>query len=198
MRVAILAVQGAFIEHRKKLESLGAECIELRKKEDLEQPFDGLILPGGESTVQGKLLRELEMYDSLKEKIESGMPVLATCAGLILLAEHLSNDEHVYFGTLPVTVRRNAYGRQLGSFHTDAEVKGIGEVPMTFIRAPYIETADEQVQVLAHVDDRIVAVQYGTQIGLSFHPELDADNRIHKKFLELITDWIKNNNCRKN
>ena len=198
MRVAILAVQGAFIEHRKKLESVGAECIELRKKEDLEQPFDGLILPGGESTVQGKLLRELEMYDSLKEKIESGMPVLATCAGLILLAEHLSNDEHVYFGTLPVTVRRNAYGRQLGSFHTDAEVKGIGEVPMTFIRAPYIETADEQVQVLAHVDDRIVAVQYGAQIGLSFHPELDADNRIHEKFLGLIADWIKNNNCRKN
>ena len=198
MRVAILAVQGAFIEHRKKLESLGAECIELRKKEDLEKPFDGLILPGGESTVQGKLLRELEMYDSLKEKIESGMPVLATCAGLILLAEHLSNDEHVYFGTLPVTVRRNAYGRQLGSFHTDAEVKGIGEVPMTFIRAPYIETADEQVQVLAHVDDRIVAVQYGAQIGLSFHPELDADNRIHEKFLGLIADWIKNNNCRKN
>lgn len=188
MRVAILAVQGAFIEHRKKLESLGAECIELRKKEDLEQPFDGLVLPGGESTVQGKLLRELEMYDFLKEKIESGMPVLATCAGLILLAEHLSNDEHVYFGTLPVTVRRNAYGRQLGSFHTDAEVKGIGEVPMTFIRAPYIETADEQVQVLAHVDDRIVAVQYGAQIGLSFHPELDTDNRIHEKFLELIAD----------
>ena len=198
MRVAILAVQGAFIEHRKKLESLGAECIELRKKEDLEQPFDGLILPGGESTVQGKLLRELEMYDSLKEKIESGMPVLATCAGLILLAEHLSNDEHVYFGTLPVTVRRNAYGRQLGSFHTDAEVKGIGEVPMTFIRAPYIETADEQVQVLAHVDDRIVAVQYGAQIGLSFHPKLDADSRIHEKFLGLIADCIKNNNCRKN
>ena len=96
--------------------------------------------------------------------------------------------EHVYFGTLPVTVRRNAYGRQLGSFHTDAEVKGIGEVPMTFIRAPYIETADEEVQVLAHVDDRIVAVQYGAQIGLSFHPELDADNRIHEKFLELIAD----------
>lgn len=190
MRVAILAVQGAFIEHRKKLESLGAECIELRKKEDLEQSFDGLVLPGGESTVQGKLLRELEMYDFLKEKIESGMPVLATCAGLILLAEHLSNDEHVYFGTLPVTVRRNAYGRQLGSFHTDAEVKGIGEVPMTFIRAPYIETADEQVQVLARVDDRIVAVQYGAQIGLSFHPELDADNRIHEKFLKLIAGGI--------
>lgn len=188
MKVAILAVQGAFIEHRKKLEALGVECIELRKKEDLEKPFDGLVLPGGESTVQGKLLRELGMYDFLKEKIEGGMPVLATCAGLILLAEHLSNDEHVYFGTLPVTVRRNAYGRQLGSFHTDAVVEGIGEVPMTFIRAPYIEVADNKVQVLSCVDDRIVAVQYGAQIGLSFHPELDADNRIHERFLELMRD----------
>ena len=138
MTIAVLAVQGAFIEHEKKLEKLGASCIELRKAEDLAQHYDGLVLPGGESTVQGKLLRELEMYDFLKEKIESGMPVLATCAGLILLAEHLSNDE--------------------------------------------------QVQVLAHVDDRIVAVQYGAQIGLSFHPELDADNRIHEKFLELIAD----------
>lgn len=105
---------------------LGAECIELRKKEDLEQPFDGLVLPGGESTVQGKLLRELEMYDFLKEKIESGMPVLATCAELILLAEHLSNDEHVYFGTRPVTVRRNAYGRQLGSHFTRNWMRIIG------------------------------------------------------------------------
>ena len=95
----------------------------------------------------------------------------------------LSNDEHVYFGTLPVTVRRNAYGRQLGSFHTDAEAKGIGEVPMTFIRAPYIETADEQVQVLAHVDERIVAVQYGAQIGFSFHPELDESDALHQQFL---------------
>lgn len=188
MKIAILAVQGAFIEHRKKLEALGAECIELRKKEDLEESFDGLVLPGGESTVQGKLLRELGMYDFLKEKIEGGMPVLATCAGLILLAEHLSNDEHVYFGTLPVTVRRNAYGRQLGSFYTNAVVEGIGEVPMTFIRAPYIEVADNKVQVLSRVDDRIVAVQYGAQIGLSFHPELDADNRILERFLELMRD----------
>ena len=185
MRVAILAVQGAFIEHRKKLESLGAECIELRKKEDLEQPFDGLILPGGESTVQGKLLRELEMYDSLIEKIESGMPVLATCAGLILLAEHLSNDEHVYFGTLPVTVRRNAYGRQLGSFHTDAEFDGLGQVPMTFIRAPYIAQAGEGVEILAEVDGKIVAARQGRQLVTAFHPELDGDTRIHEYFLNM-------------
>ena len=185
MRVAILAVQGAFIEHRKKLESLGAECIELRKKEDLEQPFDGLVLPGGESTVQGKLLRELEMYDFLKEKIESGMPVLATCAGLILLAEHLSNDEHVYFGTLPVTVRRNAYGRQLGSFHTDAEFDGLGQVPMTFIRAPYIAQAGEGVEILAEVDGKIVAARQGRQLVTAFHPELDGDTRIHEYFLNM-------------
>lgn len=185
MKIAILAVQGAFIEHRKKLEALGAECIELRKKEDLEESFDGLVLPGGESTVQGKLLRELGMYDFLKEKIEGGMPVLATCAGLILLAEHLSNDEHVYFGTLPVTVRRNAYGRQLGSFHTEAVVEGIGEVPMTFIRAPYVAEAgtEKGVQVLATVEDRIVAVKYKNQLALAFHPELDESDEIHKAFL---------------
>lgn len=184
MKIGILAVQGAFAEHRKKLEDLGAECIELRKKEDLETEIDGLVLPGGESTVQGKLLRELDMFDFLKEKMEQGMPVLATCAGLILLAEKLTNDEHVYFATLPVTVRRNAYGRQLGSFHTLAELKGIGQVPMTFIRAPYIETAADGVEVLARVDGKIVAVRCGVQYGLSFHPELDEDNRIHELFLK--------------
>lgn len=184
MRIAILAVQGAFAEHRAKLEALGAECMELRKKEDLQTAFDGLVLPGGESTVQGKLLKELDMFDFLKEKIADGMPVLATCAGLILLAGKLSNDDHVYFGTLPVTVRRNAYGRQLGSFHTFQEMKGLGNVPMTFIRAPYIENAAENVEILAKVDGKIVAVKYGVQYGLSFHPELDGDNRIHELFLD--------------
>ena len=96
MKIGILAVQGAFAEHKSKLEKLGARCVELRKKEDLDGGFDGLVLPGGESTVQGKLLRELEMFEPLKEKIQAGMPVLATCAGVILLADHLSNDGHVY------------------------------------------------------------------------------------------------------
>lgn len=184
MTVGILAVQGAFIEHEKKLSSLGAECIELRQKSDLKQAFDGLILPGGESTVQGKLLREQGMLEPLTAKIRQGMPVLATCAGLILLAGRLSNDGHVYFGTLPVIVKRNAYGRQLGSFHTVREMKGLGPVPMTFIRAPYIEAAEKNVEVLAEIDERIVAVKYGRQIGLSFHPELDKDNRIHELFLQ--------------
>ena len=192
MKIAVLAVQGAFIEHEKKLETLGSECVELRQKKDLDTEFDGLVLPGGESTVQGKLLRELDMFDALKEKIDSGMPVLATCAGLILLAEKLTNDEHVYFGTLPVSVRRNAYGRQLGSFHTVQEFAGIGEVPMTFIRAPYMEEAGEGVQVLAEVYGHLVAVRYHNQFGMSFHPELDADDRIHALFLKTVEDWAKN------
>lgn len=186
MTVAVLAVQGAFIEHEKRMEELGVSCIELRQKKDLELSFDGLILPGGESTVQGKLLRELDMYDALKEKITSGMPVLATCAGLILLADHLSNDEKVHFGTLPVTVKRNAYGRQLGSFYTEEEFKGIGKIPMTFIRAPYIEEVRDGVEVLAKVDGNIVGVRYGNQIGISFHPELDSDLSLHKYFTDLI------------
>lgn len=184
MKIGILAVQGAFIEHETKLARLGAECIELRQKSDLEIKFDGLVLPGGESTVQGKLLRELDMFETLKREIEGGMPVLATCAGLILLAEKLSNDSHVYFGTLPVTVKRNAYGRQLGSFRTVQDMEGIGTVPMTFIRAPYIEDTENGVEVLSYVDGKAVAVKYGSQLGLSFHPGLDEDDRIHKLFLE--------------
>ena len=122
----------------------------------------------------------------LKEKIEAGMPVLATCAGLILLAKDLTNDDHRYFATLPVSVRRNAYGRQLGSFHTTEEFEGIGKVPMTFIRAPFVEKAEEGVKVLAKADGNIVAVQYKNQIGMSFHPELDEDDRIHQLFLDTV------------
>ena len=187
MTIAVLAVQGAFIEHEKKLEKLGISCVELRKAEDLAQHYDGLVLPGGESTVQGKLLRELGMFDTVKSWIENGMPVLATCAGMILLAENLEGGEQGHLQTMPVTVKRNAYGRQLGSFHTEAVVEGIGEVPMTFIRAPYVAEAgtEKGVQVLATVEDRIVAVKYKNQIALAFHPELDENDEIHKAFLTM-------------
>lgn len=185
MKIAVLAVQGAFLEHEKMLENLGAEVMEIRKAEDLAEDFDGLVLPGGESTVQGKLLRELELFAPLKRRIEEGMPVLATCAGLILLAEKISNDRERYFATLPVTVRRNAYGRQLGSFFVEEMVKGIGRFPMEFIRAPYIERTGENVEVLGAVDGNIVAVQYQRQIGVAFHPELTEHEGIHRKFLEL-------------
>ncbi|MCI5620286.1 MAG: pyridoxal 5'-phosphate synthase glutaminase subunit PdxT [Lachnospiraceae bacterium] len=186
MKIAVVAVQGAFIEHEKILEKLGAECVELRKKEDLEQEYDGLVLPGGESTVQGKLLKELDMYDKLKEQIAQGMPVLATCAGMILLAEKVGNDERSYFKSLPVVVKRNAYGRQLGSFYVESEMKGMGIVPMTFIRAPYIESVSEGVDVLAQVGGHIVAVRYKNQLALSFHPELDQNLSIHQYFLQMF------------
>lgn len=191
MTIAILAVQGAFAEHEKKLDVLGIPWIELRKKEDLDSDYDGLILPGGESTVQGKLLKELGMYDRLKAQIENGLPVLATCAGLILLASELENDDRKWFQTLPVTVKRNAYGRQLGSFHTEAAFEGIGEIPMTFIRAPYIAAAAPEVKVMARVDGHLVGVQYGHQLAIAFHPELDDDNRLHQYFADMVSSSSK-------
>ena len=186
MKIAVLAVQGAFIEHEKMLAFLGAEVIELRKKKDVLQEFDGLVLPGGESTVQGKLIRELDMFDILKKKIEDGIPVLATCAGLILLAEKISNDNRKHFATLPVIVMRNAYGRQLESFYTEGDFGKLKNVPMEFIRAPYIESVGEGVEILSKVDDNIVAVKYNNQLAMSFHPELLSDTRIHEEFLGML------------
>lgn len=204
---AVLAVQGAFIEHERRLEELGCRCVELRQAHDLAQPFDRLVLPGGESTVQAKLLHELGMFEPLRERIAGGMPVLATCAGLILLAQAIENDPATHFATLPVTVRRNAYGRQLGSFtaqapwqgsaacgdaergealHSDA---GASPLPMTFIRAPKIVEVGPDVEVLANVDDGAgrspAAVRHGNQVACAFHPELDTDPRIHRLFLKL-------------
>lgn len=186
MKIAVLALQGAFYEQEKVIRELGADCLELRQPEDLMQDFEGLILPGGESTAQGKLLRDLHMLEPLREMILDGLPVLATCAGLILLAEKSSNDDRSWFRTLPVTVKRNAYGRQTDSFHTVQDFGDMKDIPMTFIRAPYIEEAGEGVEILAKVDGNIVGVRYQNQLALSFHPELDSDRRIHRMFLESI------------
>ena len=184
MKIGVLAVQGAFIEHERMMEKLGVSCVEIRQKSDLEA-IDGIILPGGESTVQGKLLRKLDMLDTLQRNIQEGLPVLATCAGLILLAENIENDETRHLATLPVTVKRNAYGRQLGSFHTTDAVGTIEDFPMTFIRAPYIKEVGEGVKVLATVDGKIVAAQQGNQLVTAFHPELNHDTTIHQHFLNL-------------
>ncbi|WFR60002.1 pyridoxal 5'-phosphate synthase glutaminase subunit PdxT [Anaerocolumna sp. AGMB13025] len=185
MTIGVLALQGAFIEHENALSRLETESFEIRKKSDLNRPMDGLILPGGESTVMGKLLKDLKLFDPLKEMLEGGLPVLGTCAGLILLASHLADSDTVHFGTLPVTVRRNAYGRQLGSFYTENYFEGIGMVPMKFIRAPYIEAAGSSTQILAVVDNRITAVRYKNQLGISFHPELTDNLMIHRYFLNM-------------
>ena len=190
MKIGVLAVQGAFIEHEHIIEQIGHEVVEIRQKKDLKG-IDGIILPGGESTVQGQLLRKLDMLDTIKSLISGGLPTLATCAGLILLAGHIDNDDNVHIGTLPVTVKRNAYGRQLGSFVRTAPMKGFDKFPMTFIRAPYISSIKDNVDVLAAVDDRIVAVQYNNQIGLAFHPELSDDTRIHEYFISLCEKQSK-------
>ena len=190
MKIGVLALQGAFAEHEKVLEQLGAECIELRQARDLSEPYDALVLPGGESTVQGKLLKELGMFDTIKSQIENGMPVLATCAGAILLAEtidgQIKGQPEQYFGTIPMCIRRNAYGRQLGSFHTEAPVAGIGTVPMTFIRAPYIASVSGDTRVLAEVDGKIVAAREENQLVTAFHPELTDDTRVHEYFLDMV------------
>ena len=186
MRIGVLAVQGAFIEHEQMLRKLDVETFEIRRKEDVSQPLDGLILPGGESTVMGKLLWELELLEPLHRLIVQGLPVLGTCAGLILLAEALSNDSHTYFGTLPVTVQRNAYGRQLGSFFKIGQIYGHEAFPMVFIRAPSIESIGADVEVLATVDGKTVGVRYKNQIGVSFHPELTSNLTFHRLFLKII------------
>ena len=185
MKIGVLAVQGAFIGHEHMIEKIGHTAIEIRQKDDLKG-LDGLILPGGESTVQGQLLNKLDMMDDIRAMINNGLPTLATCAGLILLSEHIADDDTVHIGTLPVTVKRNAYGRQLSSFVTNADIKHIGNYPMTFIRAPYIENVSDGVEVLATVDNHIVAARFNNQIGLSFHPELTGDTRIHEYFLSTI------------
>lgn len=186
MRIAVLALQGAFIEHEKMLSSLGAEAFELRQKPDLDKPFDGLIIPGGESTVQGKLLRELDMFDEIKRRIDEGLPVFGTCAGLLLLAKRIENDERTHLATMDITAVRNAYGRQLGSFHTEAEFSGLGVIPMTFIRAPYISSVGNSAEELARVDGKIVAARQDNMLVTAFHPELNDDTSVHRYFLDMI------------
>ncbi|MGF0101829.1 pyridoxal 5'-phosphate synthase glutaminase subunit PdxT [Bariatricus sp. SGI.019] len=186
MTVAILALQGAFAEHGQMLDKLGADHFEIRQKKDLEKEFDALILPGGESTVMGKLLHDLVLYESIRDKILAGMPVFGTCAGLILLAKDIE-EEATHLATMDIRVKRNAYGRQLGSFYTEDEFRGIGEIPMTFIRAPYIAEVFGEAEVLARVDGKIVAARQNNQLVTAFHPELSDDLKVHQYFLNMIS-----------
>ena len=184
MKIGVFALQGAFIEHINALKRLGTDCVEIRNSEDIIG-VERLVLPGGESTVQGKLLHKTGLFERAKNLIDQGMPTLATCAGLILLASSLSNDENTYLSTLPMTVKRNAFGRQLGSYEERGKVLGFEDFPMVFIRAPYIESTDKAVDTIAISKDHIVGVKYKSQIALSFHPELPTDLRLHKYFLSI-------------
>ena len=181
-KVAVLALQGAFIEHEQVLQKLGVDTVEIRQLSEWQQGgWSALILPGGESTVQMRLLRELGLFEPIRKAISDGLPVLGTCAGMILLSDG-------YLGTMHIRVRRNAYGRQLGSFHTIGTVDGIGtDVPMTFIRAPYLEEIlSDDCKAIATVDGHIVAARQGNQIATAFHPELDDDLRLHQMLIDMI------------
>jgi 5'-phosphate synthase pdxT subunit len=188
--IGILALQGAFAEHEKMLSKLNVDCFEIRQKKDLDKKMDGIIIPGGESTVMGKLLNDLDMMRLLRKKINDGLPVFGTCAGLILLAENISGDDKVHLGTMHITAKRNAYGRQLGSFNGKACVKGIGDFPLTFIRAPYIEKTGDNVDVLSTVDGKIVAAREKNQLVTAFHPELTENIGVHKYFVDMILQKV--------
>ena len=180
MRIAILSLQGAFAEHEAMLRQLGAETFEVRKLSDWQQPKDGLIIPGGESTTQMKLLRELGMADVVKDAINEGLPVFGTCAGLIMLSQS-------HLATMDIEAQRNAYGRQLGSFSTVHDVAEVGkDIPMTFIRAPFINRVYGRARELATVDGRVVAARQDNQLVTAFHPELTNDLRIHDYFLSIV------------
>ena len=191
MRIGILALQGAFAEHAKVLEKLGVVSVEIRNLDDFQKyqsDLSGLILPGGESTTMGKLLRDQNMLIPLRGAILNGLPVFGTCAGLILLAKEITSQEESHLGTMDIVVERNAYGRQLGSFYTEAECKGVGQIPMTFIRGPIISSVGEGVEVLATVDDQIVAAQEKNMLVTSFHPELTDDARLHQYFINMCKE----------
>ena len=190
MRIGVLALQGAFIEHEKILKKIGVETFEIRKKSDLnnaisDNRINGLIIPGGESTTIGKLLHDLDLFDDIKKLISDGLPTFGTCAGLILLAKKIENDDRVHLGLMNIKVKRNAYGRQLGSFFTENEFKHVGKVPMTFIRAPYITETGKNVEILSEVDGNIVAAKENNILVTSYHPELNDDLQVHKFFIDM-------------
>lgn len=196
MKIAILALQGAFAEHQQMLLKLSVESVQIRNLDDWTQYVTacggrgaGLIIPGGESTAMTRIIRDEHLFDPIREAILAGMPVFGTCAGLIML-----DSEHL--GTMDIKVRRNAYGRQLGSFVTMGNFTTTQphtftpshlHIPMTFIRAPYIESVGPGVEVLAVVDGHIVAARQGNQLVTSFHPELDSDTTVHQLFLSLVS-----------
>lgn len=180
MKIAILALQGAFAEHGQMLHILGIDSFFIRNKNDWEQPKDGLIIPGGESTAIMRILRDEGLLQPVHDAITDGLPVFGTCAGLIML-----DGEHI--GTMDIKVRRNAYGRQLGSFIAKGDCGEMGkDIPMTFIRAPYIESVSNGVEVLSIIDGHIVAARQGNQLVTAFHPELTSDTRVHEYFIRMI------------
>lgn len=189
MKIGVLALQGAFIEHMHMLEELGAKAVKVRYEQDLYD-LDGLIIPGGESTAIRKIIDDNGIFDAIKSKIRSGLPTWGTCAGLILLANKIENQDNTHFKLIDITVVRNGYGRQLGSFRVDKIIPEISNepLPLVFIRAPYITEVGSSVQVLCVHDDRIVAAQDRNILVTSFHPELSESTEFHRYFIDMVRD----------
>ncbi|APF26753.1 pyridoxal 5'-phosphate synthase, glutaminase subunit Pdx2 [Clostridium sporogenes] len=191
IKVGVLDLQGSVAEHMKILEKIeNVEPVRVKYKEDLDD-IQGIILPGGESTTLGKLLKDFNIYDTLKEKIENGLPVWGTCAGMILLAKDIQGQKESYFKVIDIKVKRNAYGSQLNSFSIEEMLEDIDKEPveLVFIRAPYITTVGSNVTILKRVRKNIVAAKEKNVLVTSFHPELIEDTRFHKYFID---KFIKN------
>jgi 5'-phosphate synthase pdxT subunit len=190
MPIGVLALQGDFREHIATFASLGEQAIEVRTVAELET-CDGLVIPGGESTVMQKLAMNYGLFEPIKKKIRDGLPTFGTCAGLIMLADEILDgvQGQIGFGGLDIAVRRNAFGNQLDSFETDLSFSGIsnGDVHAAFIRAPIVERVGQGVEVLSTLGDgRVVAVRKENVMGISFHPEIVDENRVHRLFLEML------------
>jgi pyridoxal 5'-phosphate synthase pdxT subunit len=188
LKIGVLALQGGAREHLRALESAGATPVEVKKPAQLAE-VDALVLPGGESTTIGKLLDRFELLEPLKERANDGMPLFGTCAGLILMANEIvgGGDAPHRLGVMDVGVRRNAYGRQVDSFESELEVKGLeASFTAVFIRAPVIERVGDGVEVLATIDEVPVLVRQGRLLASSFHPEMTGDARLHEVFVEIV------------
>lgn len=186
LTIGVLALQGAVTEHIQQVEQLGAKAIAVKTVSQLSA-LDGLILPGGESTAIGKLMRQYGFIEAIQHFAQQGKGIFGTCAGMILLAKALENDPTVHLGLMDIRVQRNAFGRQVDSFQTDLEVKGLTDTfPAVFIRAPYIQGFDQsKVEILAQFNDNAVLAKQDNLLACSFHPELTADNRIMQLFLTM-------------
>jgi pyridoxal 5'-phosphate synthase pdxT subunit len=186
-RVGVLALQGDVPEHLQALEQTGATGVPVRNRADLDS-VDALVIPGGESTTVGKLLDRYELMEPIRRLAEEGMPILGTCAGLILLAKEIEGSDQPRLGLLDVTVRRNAYGRQLDSFEADIAVPGLGLKPLhaVFIRAPIITHTGPRVEVLAETEGHPILVRQGGLIGATFHPEMAREGRVHQLLLDQV------------
>jgi 5'-phosphate synthase pdxT subunit len=187
--IGILALQGDVREHRAALTAAGAEPLPVRRPDDLHG-LDGIVIPGGESTTIGKLLVIFELLEPLRKALEGGLAAYGSCAGMILLADRVLDGtaDQVTLGGIDMTVRRNAFGRQVDSFETTVDVDGIGAVEGVFIRAPWAETVGSSASALARRDGKIVVVRQGPLLATAFHPELTGDPRIHQYFVKMTQD----------